>query len=327
MTDQLELSPRDGLAEREHALFESATRFAGEAKSPATRRAYARDWAAFEAWCAEHRREALPASPETVTLYLVHLAESDYKVATQERALASIGAAHRMAGEPHPGKDGRVSLVFDGIKRKHGRAQDQARPISEEMLRSLLEALRAEEAEAPLKAKRDGALLLIGWKAALRRSELVALQVEDLRFEPEGLALRLRRSKTDQEARGELVGIPLGRFPMTCAVRATRRWLEAGGVEEGALFRAVDRHGNVGEKALSDRAVDLIVKRTAELAELPREGISAHSLRAGFVTSAARRGIASYAIMEQSRHRSEAVMRGYIREGSLFSKIFEKLNV
>ncbi len=130
--------------------------------------------------------------------------------------------------------------------------------------------------------RRDACLLLLGFASALRRSELVALNVEDLSETDEGLVVTVRRSKTDQEGEGREIGVPYGSNPSTCPVRATRAWLEASGIESGPVFRSVDRHGTVGTTALSGKAVALIVKRTVEAAGLDPARFAAHSLRSGY---------------------------------------------
>ena len=165
---------------------------------------------------------------------------------------------------------------------------------------------------------RDRALLLLGFAGALRRSELVGLDVADVTEGTDGLTVRLRRSKTDQEGAGRTVGIPYGSNPATCPVRAWRAWLEVSGVAEGAAFRPVDRHGHIGGTRLSAQAVALVLKRHAARAGLDPGEVAGHSLRAGLATSAAAAGVPERVIAEQTGHRGTAMLRRYIREGSLF---------
>jgi len=148
--------------------------------------------------------------------------------------------------------------------------------------------------------------------------ELVALEVPDLELRDEGLAVTVRRSKTDQEGQGAKKGIPYGRATRTCPVTAVRRRLEASGVTEGPLFRAVDRHGRLGAGRLGDRAVALAVQRRAAAAGLDPARYAGHSLRAGLVTQAARGGASDRAIMDQTGHKSFVLVRRCIRDGSLF---------
>ena len=165
---------------------------------------------------------------------------------------------------------------------------------------------------------RDRALLLVGFAGAFRRSELVSLNVRDLKFTNDGLTVTLRRSKTDQEGSGRKVGIPYGSSPETCPVRSLRAWLEASGIESGPVFRPINRHGQIRPSRLSDRAVALIVKRAAEAAGKDPAEFAGHSLRSGLATAAAIGGASERAIMKQTGHRSTAMVRRYIRDGSLF---------
>ncbi len=164
---------------------------------------------------------------------------------------------------------------------------------------------------------RDRALVLIGFAAALRRSELVALDVEDLHLESEGVLIHLRRSKTDQTGRGRKVAIPYGRTA-ACPVKAIRLWLDEADIETGAIFRGVDKAGRVATSRLTDQSVSLVVKRCVRAIGLPADQYSGHSLRAGLVTSAARAGVSLPKIQEQTGHRSVAMLTRYIRDARLF---------
>jgi integrase len=153
---------------------------------------------------------------------------------------------------------------------------------------------------------------------ALRRSELVGLDVDDVSEGADGLAVRLTRSKTDQEGAGRTLGIPYGSNPVTCSVRAWQAWLEVSSITEGAAFRPVDRHGRMGTTRLSAQAVALVLKRHAARAGLDASEVAGHSLRAGLATSAAAAGVPERVIAEQTGHKGTAMLRRYIREGSLF---------
>ena len=165
---------------------------------------------------------------------------------------------------------------------------------------------------------RDRALLLTGFAGALRRSELVSIDVDDLQQRDEGIVIMLHRSKTDQEGAGRRVALPYGHDHHTCPVTAIAEWQRAAGIAGGGLFRTIDRHSRVGD-ALRPGAVNLIVKRAAVSAQLDPIVFSGHSLRAGFCTAAAAAGATERAIANQTGHRSMNVLRGYIRIGSLFS--------
>lgn len=167
---------------------------------------------------------------------------------------------------------------------------------------------------------RDRALLLLGFAGALRRSELVALDHDDLQITREGVIVTLRRSKTDQDGLGRQIGIPSGSNPLTCPVRAVQAWLEIATISEGPLFRAVHRQATISDRCLSGRSVALIVKRRAHLAGLDATTVSGHLLRAGLATSAAAAGVSERVIAEQTGHKSMTVLRTYIRVRSLFTE-------
>jgi integrase len=277
-----------------------------------TTRVYRTGWAQFTAWCDAHRVIALPAGADTVALYVADLAK-DAKPATIDLRLAAISAAHRAAGHESPTKEEAVRLVRRGVRRTLGTAQRQVRPVTVPDLRTMLEGLGAD-----MGGCRDRALLLLGFAGALRRSELVGLDVADITEGVDGLTVHLRRSKTDQEGAGRTVGIPFGSNPVTCPVRAWRAWLEVSGITEGHAFCPVDRHGHLGTTRLSGNAVALVLKRHAGRAGLDPAEVAGHSLRAGLATSAAAAGVPERVIADQTGHRGTAMLRRYIREGSLF---------
>lgn len=164
--------------------------------------------------------------------------------------------------------------------------------------------------------KRDRALLLLGFAGAFRRSELAALTVADLVDVAGGLRVLIRRSKTDQEGVGQEIAIPHG--GKLRVVDAVKSWLAAAEIAEGPLFRPVNKAGAVSEAPLSTHSVAHVIKRYAEAAGLDPVAYSGHSLRAGFLTSAAEAGAGLFKMMEVSRHRSMDTLRGYVRSADLF---------
>ena len=294
-------------------VVDRARAFASAARAPRTVEAYRADWRTFTAWCEAHGLPSLPASPDTVGLYLSARAEQGRKVATLARELAAISQAHVLAGHPSPRGTGPVQEVMKGIRRTMGTAQTQKAPLMGTELRQVLDTL-----PPGLLGTRDRALLLVGFAGAFRRAELVGLTTADVEFGTEGLTVILRRSKTDQEGAGRKVAVPYAATPDACPVRALRAWLDAAGIREGAIFRTVTRHGAVGARALTGRAVALIVKRATAAAGLDASRYAGHSLRAGMATTAARKGKSEAAIMRQTGHRSVAMVRRYIREADMW---------
>ncbi len=275
-------------------------------------RVYRTGWAQFAFWCAGHGVTALPANGETVALYVADLAKVA-KPATIDSRLAAVSAAHRAAGYDSPTKEEAVRLVRRGVRRTLGTAQRQVRPVTVPELRKMVQGLGAD-----MGGCRDRALLLLGFAGAMRRSELVGLDVADVTEGTDGLRVHLQRSKTDQEGAGRTIGIPFGSNPVTCPVRAWRAWLELSSITEGPAFRPVDRHGHIGGARLGSQAVALLLKRHAARVGLDPDEVSGHSLRAGLATSAAAAGVPERVIAEQTGHRGTAMLRRYIREGSLF---------
>ncbi|MFG5121728.1 tyrosine-type recombinase/integrase [Methylorubrum sp. POS3] len=294
------------------ALAARAAGLAKEARAANTRKAYRSDWAHFTAWCARHDLAFLPAAPTTIGLYLA-ANEAALSVATLARRLSAIAVAHRMAGHAMDTRHPAIRDVIRGLRRAKGVAQDHAEALTVPLLRRVLALL----GDRPID-HRDRALLLVGFGAALRRSELVALDLDDVAVVPEGLRITIRRSKGDQEGEGQVVAI--GRTgTATCPVSAYSGWIAVAGITEGAVFRGINRHGRIGSR-LSTDAVSEIVQKRAATAGLDPTIFSGHSMRAGFATSAAAAGVEERLIMRQTRHRSAQTVRRYIRDGELFDR-------
>jgi integrase len=220
---------------------------------------------------------------------------------------------HRMAGLESPTSSEAIKAVLAGIRRSIGTAATRKAPATAETVRTIL-------AEMPpsLRGLRDRALLVLGFAGALRRSELVALDVEDLEETAEGLLVRIRRSKTDQEGAGDFVSIPHGsRLRPVAGVRA---WLEAAGITEGPVFRSIKKGGSVTLERLSDRSVAHVIKQRAEAAGFDPNVFSGHSLRAGFVTSALHHGADILRVMDVTRHREVSTLKTYDRRAKAFKQ-------
>jgi integrase len=293
-------------------IADRANEFVKQAKARNTVRAYQSDWTHFEGWCKVHGMFSLPATPETVALYVTDIA-AIRKTATITRRISSISQAHQIAGFETPTKSSQVRLVLAGIRRTKGTAQAAKTPVLVDDLRRMISKLPEN-----LLGVRDRGLLLICFAGAFRRSELVGLDVADVDITRDGLVITLRRSKVDQEGGGRKVGVPYGSNPATCPVRSLQDWLAQCGFSEGALFRPIDRFSNVAAIRLSSAAVAEIVKRYAAAAGMKASDFSGHSLRSGLATSAAMNGVSERAIMNQTGHRSVNMVRRYIRDGNLF---------
>ncbi|MFO0710892.1 MAG: site-specific integrase [Sandaracinus sp.] len=289
-------------------LVESAIGYAAEARSPRTREAYGRQIVRFETWCRGLGLDAMPALPGTVAIYIAACADEGLRPATISQGMSAITAAHRARALPSPCAHPQVLEVWFGITRRLGLASAQKAPLATDELRAMIMTT-----SDGLLGARDRALLTVGFAGGFRRSELVALEVADVAFVHEGVEVTVRRSKTDQAGKGMVKVIAYGSDPATCPVRLLCAWLERAEVRGGGVFRAVDRHGGVGAGQLSAHAVAKIVKRAAQRAGLDPSSFSGHSLRAGFVTEAKKRGADDAAIMDQTGHRSLEMLRRYHR--------------
>lgn len=292
---------------RSGALSQCVRELLDASQAEGTRRAYASDLATFETWCSSVGAIALPSSAETLAAYVAHRVASGAKASTITRAMAGLRAAHVTRGLPWAGSHEGVRRVLQGMRRKLGTSPKKKDAITADTLGEIVAHL-----PPGLGGIRDRALLLLGWAGAFRRAELAGITADDLRWEKRGLIVRVRRSKTDQEGRGALRAIPEG--PATKALRA---WLQASGIVDGHVFRAVNRHGVIGG-ALSGHAIGAIVQRAADGAYIDPATVGGHSLRAGFITTAATRGRSLESIMRHTGHRSVAVAQGYIRRATLW---------
>ncbi|MFO0605040.1 MAG: site-specific integrase [Polyangiales bacterium] len=309
-----ELALRHGdLADVPADLVDATRELLANAKAPSTRRAYLTSWRLFDAWCRQHNLPAMPAAPMTLALYVTDLARCGRKVATIMRAVSAISQAHEMAGHASPRGAAVVREALKGIRRTRGTAPSQKKPLLSETLVSAVAHLPGD-----LRGCLHRAILLVGFAGAFRRSELVAIDVEDLEFTDEGVKVLLRRSKTDQEGAGRKVALLRGASGRTCPAQALQAWMAAAGIRSGPVFRAVNRWGRVADARLCDATVAAIVKEAVRAAGLDAQAFAAHSMRAGFVTSAARAGKTEFAIMRVTGHRSVDMVHRYVREANLF---------
>lgn len=309
-------------------IAEKAKVYAAAAQSENTRKAYISDWATFADWCAVQGVEALPATAATVTAFLIDSA-GKVAVTTQRRRISSIADMHRKASLPLDLSGGGFRDVWAGIRRTHGRPPVKKAAMVTNVLRDAIEALPETMAGV-----RDRALLLVGFAGALRRTELAAAQIGnksgDVSIEDgaDGLTVHIGRSKGDQDGGGQQVGIPFGSNPTTCPVRAWRDWLATSGLTEGPAFRSINRHGQLGDAALCDHAVALIVKRSIVAGAMARgatesdalttaKRFAGHSLRSGLATSAAANDAPGHLIQQQLRHKKFDTTSGYIQNAML----------
>lgn len=285
------------------------------AHSRTTSRAYANDWRMFQRWCASAGREGLPASADTVGLYVTWLLmERGRKVNTAARHCASISSFHRQADLPNP-VTAAVREVMTAVRRRR-----REQPLGKAALdpSTLVRAVRSCDASTNLGA-RDRALLVFGFATTLRRSELCRLHLSDVSFERRGLAVVVRYSKTDQVGRGRVLEVWPGKRAVTDPVRVLGAWLQRRGRWEGPLFCRVQTGDTVTRLGVTGDAISDVVKKAVGATGLDPAAFGAHSLRAGGITASAEAGRSDQEIMGLSGHASASVMRMYVRRARLFS--------
>jgi site-specific recombinase XerD len=304
------ISSNDELALLGHDA-QAARDYASESLAPATRRAYQTDVDTFLAWCRGRAVEALPAEPEVVAAFLAHEAERGLRASTIARRASGIRLLHRAAGFETPTTSEIVRTTLKGIRRSLGVAPQQKAPATAEVVLDMV-----KEVPDSILGIRDRALLLFAFASACRRSELSSMLASHLTEVPDGFRVMIPRSKGDQEGEGQEIAVVRGR--KACPVAAMKSWLEAAGITKGPVFRRMRRGGVVLDDALRPQGIAQVVKLYAEKAGYNPADYSGHSLRSGFLTSAAARGASIFKLIEVSRHKSTDTLRGYIRKVEIF---------
>ena len=297
------------------AAIKTAATFAEGRLAASTRRAYERDWRGFAAWCRTQNADpaALPVHPVLVAAYLASLVPAIGKSGLQAR-LAAIAHHHHEKGHLWSARHPAITATLQGILRQHGKPVRPAAALTSTEIRQLLGTCGDD-----LAGLRDRALFLTGFAGALRRSELVAIDRDHLTFREAGLSLHIPRSKRDQEGQGAEITLPWMRGDDTCPVKAMERWLKRAGITYGPVFRGVTAWGSL-ERRLTTDGVRRILLRRAALADLkvdPRERLSPHGLRAGFITEAYLAAAPDEQVMAHTRQKDVSTMRGYRRRAKI----------
>jgi integrase len=302
---------------------EAAAQYRRASRAENTRRAYRAAIARFCAWCTEHGRNALPATPETVAAFLAAEARAGLAVNTLRLRHAAIRYLHLLAGYPPPTAAATVATTFAGIRRAHRRQLDKKTAL---VLDRLLPAIQAIPETLP--GLRDRALLLVGFAAALRPSEIAGLAFEHLTRHADGIELFLPWRKNDQDARGTKLWLPQGRTEL-CPVAALEAWLAAAAITEGPLFRRIwrlpppriprgirrkpvaDRY-RIGTKLIDTDSIALIVKNWTGLAGFDAAAFAGHSLRRGAISSGVAAGVHIARLKQFSGHASLKSLEEYV---------------
>lgn len=307
------LAEAQQISEETRAILNAAT-------SDATRRAYRDDIEMFTEYCSMRGLPALPATPQTVADYVVFIARNGnawmqnppkapryreaFKYATIERKVAAVSTMHEAADMDSPTRNKLVSATMSGLRNTLTTRQVKKQPITVERLYKLL----AMVDDTTLQGKRDKALLMLAFAGAFRRSELAALDVEDMEFTEQGLKILVRKSKTDQSGAGQAVNILSKRLDTVGALRA---YMQAAGIMGGALFRPVTKGDTIRNQRITDKSIAGIIKRFAAAAGFDPDQFGGHSTRRGFVTTALQDKADIFAVMRVTRHKGTQTLKEY----------------
>lgn len=284
------------------------------ARAKATTKAYESDLRIYQSFCHSIHHAFLPTSAETLALFATKQLNS-LSPATVERRITAVRAAHGTAGLPIPSAaDARK--VIQGARREKRRPSKAKSALTVEQL-SQIEAHLRENPSAV--HERDRALMLFGFATGMRRGELAALDVADVKAVEQGLSVTIRKSKTDQVHRGRSIGIFRAKTKRLCPVSAITRWLRVRGTRAGPLFYSAEKSGELGTRRISGEAINTVAQRCAQAIGLKPASYGAHSLRAGMVTAALESGASESAVMRRTGHKSRETMDRYVRPASQFS--------
>jgi site-specific recombinase XerD len=249
-------------------------------KATNTLRAYKSDYRDFSLFCVRHGLKSMPSDPKVVSLYLTNLNKL-------------------------------------GIKRSKGSIQRGKKPILINHLKQIIEVINKEKLPE-IKKIRDKSLILIGFSGGFRRSEIIAIDYEDIEFVDEGMKILVRKSKTDQFGEGHLKGIPYFSDQSLCPVELLKKFLEISKIKSGAIFRKFNKGFSLSNSRLTDQSVALLIKKYLSKAGFDSASYSGHSLRSGFATVTAEAGSDERSIMAMTGHKTTQMVRRYIREANIF---------
>lgn len=296
--------------------LQKAQHFTDAARSDGTHRVYTEALEKWTAWASLHHVSPHAPEPSSVAAYLAALARDGKSLSSVNVALSAIQRDARAHGAIIDRKHPLIADTLRGIARRTATAVDRAAALDLPTLKRLVAALDGTD----LRSLRDKALILLGFFGALRRSEIVALELDGrstFRISDRGVVLKL--SATKASLKTEDVAIPR-RSDDLCPVAALENYLAASRITSGYLFRAVSKSGRLLDRSLDPTSVrHILVQRLAAAGIAPTK-FSPHSLRAGFITAAENANVPEHLIQRTSRHKSVEVLRSYIRVADVFEQ-------
>ena len=286
-------------------------------KSYNTIRAYKSDYKDFELFCLKNGFKPMPSDSKIVSLYLTYLSTKDVKMSTLKRRLVAIGVIHRLKGHYLDTKHPSIIENIMGIKRRKGSVQKSKKPLLINYLKTIINVID-DIKDDEIKRYRDRTIILIGFSGGFRRNEIVSLDFDDLDFVNEGLKINLKKSKTDQFGEGLIKALPYFDNPNYCPVKSLQKWLNYSKIDNGPVFRRLNKGSKLTENRLTDQTVAILIKKYLQSSGIDSKNYSGHSLRSGFATSAADSGAEERSIMAMTGHKSTEMVRRYIKEANLF---------
>jgi site-specific recombinase XerD len=286
-------------------------------KAKNTVRAYKSDFKDFELFCLKNGFKSMPSDSKIVSLYLTYLSTKDVKMSTLKRRLVAIGVIHRLKGHYLDTKHPSIIENIMGIKRRKGRIQKGKKPLLINNLKTIINVID-DIKDDEIKRYRDRTIILIGFSGGFRRNEIVSLDFDDLDFVNEGLKINLKKSKTDQFGEGLIKALPYFDNPNYCPVKSLQKWLNYSKIDNGPVFRRLNKGSKLTENRLTDQTVAILIKKYLQSSGIDSKNYSGHSLRSGFATSAADSGAEERSIMAMTGHKSTEMVRRYIKEANLF---------
>lgn len=279
-----------------------------------TSKSYADAWDRFTRWCNSTGRKSLPATSDTISLWITSMLTRGLKVTTAQTRLSAVHYYLKQAGiEPPESLETRK--IFQGTKRLRREKPNVKRPVTADELWRISRLFDLGTA----RGVRDRALLVFGLAGAFRRSELANLDVDDVVKAAKGLRVTLQHSKTDQFGEGRIVAVFRGTRAATCPVRCLEAWLHRRGGQPGPLFLTINAHDEIKHRRMGCQSISDAVKKAVRQIGLDPHFYAGHSLRAGYCTEAAENGATEMAIMQQTGHKSPRMVHRYVRPVRVFA--------
>lgn len=283
--------------------------YADKATANNTRKAYRQDVQHFEHWGGQ-----LPTDTQTLVRYL-HAQADVLNARTLKRRITALKQFHVNHGFPDPTAHMLIKKTLKGIQNTHGKPKQQAPAIRLSQLQQCIEQLQSDNT---LISQRNQCLLTLGFFGALRGSELLNIQVEHLDWQAQGLYILIPQSKTDQAGEGQWCALPKLNNAL-CPLFHTQQWLASSNIEQGHLFRSINRWQQLSTQPLTGVGLNKTLKHIAKLCQWEEpHRYSSHSLRRGLATSASAAGASFKSIMRQGRWQHEGTVLQYIEEGQAF---------